>query len=71
MKEKRHIKKSYVLRRAKTNIVDCELTIDSTTYVLHEQDDNLTLCSMLHFFVLAFFNNVFKTLNLNCLKTIY
>ena len=70
MKEKRHMKKSYVLRRAETDNADWELTINSTTYVLHEQDDNLILCSMLHFLILAFFNNVFRALNLDCFKTI-
>ncbi len=71
MKEKRHMKELYILRRAEADIVDCELTIDSTTYVLHEQDDNLILCSMLHFLALAFFDNAFKTSNLDCSETIY
>ncbi len=70
MKEKRHMKKSYVLRHAETDNADWELTIDSITYVLHEQDDNLTLCSMLHFLALAFFDNVFRASNLDCFKTI-
>jgi len=71
MKGKRHMKESYILRRAEADIVDCELTIDSTTYVLHEQDDNLTLCSMLHFLALAFFDNAFKASNLDCPEAIY
>ncbi len=70
MKEKRHMKKSYILRCAETDNADWELTIDSTTYVLHEQDDNLILCLMLHFLTLTFFNNVFRALNLDCLETI-
>lgn len=70
MKEKKHMKKSYVLRHAETDNADWELMIDSTTYVLHEQNDNLTLCSILHFLALAFFNNIFKALNLDCFKTI-
>lgn len=71
IKEKRHMKKSYILRHTEIDNADWELTIDSTTYVLHEQDDNLILCLMLHFLALAFFNNVFRALNLNCFKTIF
>ncbi len=65
------MKEPYVLRRAGADIVDCELTIDSTTYVLHEQDDNLALCPVLHFLVLAFSDNAFKAPDLNCPEVIY
>ncbi len=70
MKEKRHMKKLYILRHAEIDNADWELMIDSITYVLHEQDDNLTLCSMLHFLILTFFDNIFRALNLDCLETI-
>jgi len=71
MKGKRHMKEPYVLRRAGADIVGCELTIDSTTYVLHEQDDNLALCPVLHFLALAFSDNAFKAPDLDCPEAIY